>query len=125
MKGMQALDISNDLDSFIPGDLCPVQEIKDFFKVECTIFSGDTRVMTTLGEDLIGTQLDNRAIVDQVLNKGVRFEGQNVIAGKPYFTIYTPLEDEQGNITGMLFTAKPVSILNSVVMNITQNMLNI
>ena len=99
------------------------EEIKTFFKVECTIFSGDTRVMTTLGDDLIGTQLDNRAIVDQVLNKGVRFEGQNVIAGKPYFTIYTPLQDDQGNITGMLFTAKPVSILNSVVMNITQSVI--
>ena len=99
------------------------EEIKNFFKVECTIFSGDTRVMTTLGDDLIGTQLDNRAIVDQVLNKGVRFEGQNTIAGIPYFTIYTPLEDEHGNITGMLFTAKPVSILNSVVMNITQSMI--
>ena len=99
------------------------EEIKTFFKVECTIFSGDTRVMTTLGDDLIGTQLDNRAIVDQVLNKGVRFEGQNTIAGKPYFTIYTPLEDEQGNITDMLFTAKPVSVLNSVVMNITQSVI--
>lgn len=101
------------------------EEIKNFFKVECTIFSGDTSVMTTLGDDLIGTQLDNRAIVDQVLNKGVRFEGQNVIAGKPYFTIYTPLEDEQGNITGMLFIAKPISILNSVVMNITQSMITV
>ena len=98
-------------------------EIKDYFKVECTIFSGDTRVMTTLGDDLIGTQLDNRAIVDQVLNKGIRYEGQNTIAGKPYFTIYTPLVDEQGNVTGMLFTAKPVSVLNSVVMNITQSVI--
>ena len=33
MEGMQALDISDDLDALIPGDLCPVQEIKDFFKI--------------------------------------------------------------------------------------------
>ncbi len=100
-----------------------VNEIKDYFKVECTIFTGDTRAMTTLGDDLIGTKLDNQAIVDQVLGKGVRYEGQNTIAGIPYFTIYTPLTDNYGNVTGMLFTAKPVSVLNSVVMNITQSMI--
>ncbi len=99
------------------------EEIKNNFKVECTIFSGDTCVMTTLGDDLIGTKLDNEAILEQVLSKGIRYEGQNVIAGKPYFTIYTPLEDSLGNITGMLFTAKPVSVLNSVIANITQSMI--
>ncbi len=100
-----------------------VDEIKECFKVECTIFNGDTRAMTTLGNNLIGTQLDNREIVNQVLNKGQRYVGQNTIVGIPYFTIYTPLADDQGVITGMLFTAKPVSVLNSVVIRITQSMI--
>ena len=102
-----------------------VEEIKNNFKVECTIFQGDARAMTTLGDKLIGTKLDNRNIVDQVLNKGNRYNGENVIDGMNFITIYTPLADSYGNITGMLFVAKPMTELDLTLSQIQRTILPI
>ena len=42
--------------------------VRDHHSVECTIFNGKKRAATTLGLHMVGTELDNEAIVNQVLN---------------------------------------------------------
>ncbi|MBR3731080.1 MAG: cache domain-containing protein [Spirochaetales bacterium] len=80
------------------------------YNVDCTIFRETTRVATTLtgigGKSLIGTKLDNQAIIRQVLNDGVQFVGTNMINGKKYSSIYSPLKSSDDSISGMIFVAK-------------------
>ncbi|MEE3315140.1 MAG: methyl-accepting chemotaxis protein, partial [Treponema sp.] len=90
-----------------------VTVMQNGYNVDCTIFSGDTRVATTL-KGMLNTKLDNKAIIDQVLHTGKRYDGRNVIKGVEYFTTYAPLVNDNGEVKGMLFIAKPLSIVNSI-----------
>ena len=84
------------------------------YGVECTVFNGNIRAATTLGEKLRGTQLDNKAITQQVLYDGVRYTGNNTINGIPYYTSYSPLVNSDGSVTGMLFVAKSMEVIKAV-----------
>ena len=91
-----------------------VSIVHDHHSVDCTIFNGKVRAATTLGTDLIGTELDNIEIVDAVLKRGEQYIGQNTIKGIDYFTIYDPIISDDGTISGMVFVAKTMSSINSV-----------
>lgn len=95
-----------------------VSSIKKTYKVECTIFERNTRAATTLGKNLVGTVLDNQAIVDYVLTNGNRYEGANIINGTSYMTVYAPILDGSGNISGMLFIAKTTETINKAIYKI-------
>ncbi len=82
--------------------------------VECTVFKGKIRAATTLGVNMIGTELTNEAIVKQVLYDGQQYVGNNIIAGKEYSTVYTPLLSSDGSITGMIFVAKSMQVVEQV-----------
>ena len=84
------------------------------YGVECTVFKGKTRMATTLGSDMVGTELDNATIVNQVLKDGKTYQGLNTINGKEYYSNYTPLKSEDGNVTGMVFIAKPMAVIEEV-----------
>ena len=83
------------------------------YDVECTIFMGDLRVKSTL-EGVEGTILDNRSIVDQVLNRGEIFRGENRIKGKDYFSVYFPLKNDEGTVEGMIFIAKSLEDIQAI-----------
>ena len=87
-------------------------EIKKSYKVECTVFSRDTRVATTLGAHVIGTQMDNQTIINTVMKNGSNYKGDATVDGKKYLSIYVPLKDGSGDVTGMLFAAKPRSVID-------------
>ena len=89
------------------------QEVKENFKVECTIFEGNIRVSTSLGANLVGTKLDNQTIVDLVLNRAQTYDGTNTINGIKYMSIYVPLKNNDGSVTGMLFVAKPITAITN------------
>ncbi len=82
--------------------------------VECTIFKGKYRVATTLGLDMVGTELSNEAIVQQVLNEGKQYIGDNRINNINYYTTYTPLVSSDGSVTGMIFVAKSIHMIEHV-----------
>ena len=82
--------------------------------VECTVFKGKNRVATTLGEKMIGTELTNDAIVQQVLNEGKQYVGDNTINNIGYYTTYTPLVSSDGSVTGMIFVAKSIQMIEHV-----------
>ena len=86
------------------------------YAVECTIFKGKTRVATTLGKELVGTDLANDTIVKLVLG-GEEYRGLNKIGGKEYYSNYSPITSGDGTITGMFFIAKPMDLIESVRKN--------
>ncbi len=89
--------------------------IKNGFDCECTIFQGDLRVKSSLkdqhGKSVEGTKLANADIVSDVLKKGNTYVGENTIAGNRCYTVYAPLKNDDGTITGMLFIAKSIEDL--------------
>ena len=91
-----------------------VEIVHDHHSVECTIFKGKTRVATTLGANMIGTELANEDIVRQVLNDGKQYVGGNVINGINYYTTYTPLVSSDGSVSGMVFIAKSMQMIEQV-----------
>ena len=92
-----------------------VESIKTNYKVECTMFEGKVRAATTLGANFVGTTLDNQNIVDMVLSRGERYNGFNSIGGKKFMSVYAPIRDSSGSISGMLFVAKSMQIVEHAV----------
>ena len=99
-----------------------VDSVKERLGVECTIFSGDTRVSTTVrkaeGGRAVGTRMDNPAVLKAVLEKGEPFISQNTIMGKNYDTVYWPLTLADGKRGGMLFIGKERKFVQQAVWNI-------
>ena len=91
-----------------------VSIVHDHHSVECTVFNQNIRAATTLGLHFIGTPLDNEKIVQQVLYEGEQYVGKNTIAGKAYMTVYTPLVCDDGSVSGMVFVAKSMKVIDSV-----------
>ena len=92
-----------------------VESIKTNYKVECTMFEGKVRAATTLGANFVGTTLDNQNIIDMVLSRGERYNGFNSIGGKKFMSVYAPIRDSSGSISGMLFVAKSMQIVEHAI----------
>lgn len=90
--------------------------MKKRFNVECTVFSDDERVSTTLkkdGKPLVGTRLDNPEIIDTVLRKGQKYLNRNTIGGKDYNTAYWPIRGADDKVNGMLFIGRDRTVLDT------------
>ena len=111
-KILGTLVIGYDLEAM--GDDGYVQIVHDHHSVECTVFKGKVRASTTLGAALVGTDLTNEAIVQQVLYEGTQYVGENTINNIDYFTTYTPLVCSDGTIAGMIFVAKSIAMIEQV-----------
>ena len=88
-----------------------VDHVKNLLGIECTIFSGDTRVATTIKKDdgsrATGTKMTNPQVIKDVLEAGQQFNAKNVILGQNYDTAYWPIKNESGQILGMFFIGVP------------------
>ena len=84
-----------------------VKKVKEMMHVECTIFTDDTRVTTTVmnkeGKPAVGTQLNNDAIYQTVIGRGQKMLARNMIVGAEYDTVYWPWKDMSGKNAGILF----------------------
>ena len=96
---------------FTDGDF--VSLMKTAYDTECTIFQGDTRIDSSL-EGVVGTTLANKTILDLVLNQGGTYKGENKIKGKDYYSVYAPLANDDGKVTGMLFIAKSLEQIEAI-----------
>ena len=96
------------------GEDAYITVVNENYGVECTVYKGDMRVATTLGDELLYTKLDNQEIIEEVLKKGRYYEGLDTINGVEYYSDYTPLISENGEITGMAFVAKSMAVLEKV-----------
>ncbi|MCR4823324.1 MAG: methyl-accepting chemotaxis protein [Treponema sp.] len=90
-----------------------VSLMSDAYAVECTIFSGDLRIDSSL-EGVVGTTLANQEILELVLHKGQIYTGENQIKGKNYFSVYSPLKNDDGSVSGMLFIAKSLEEIEAI-----------
>ena len=111
-KQLGALVIGYDLESMDEDGYVTI--VHDHHSVECTVFNGKVRAATTLGAALIGTELTNDAIVQQVLYGGEQYVGENTINNIDYYTTYTPLVCSDGEVTGMVFVAKSIQMIEQV-----------
>ena len=91
-----------------------VSIVHENFDVESTVFKGKTRASTTLGLHLVGTDLDNEEIVNKVLISGEQYVGKNTIEKVQYYTVYDPLINQDGTISGMIFVAKSMKVVDAV-----------
>lgn len=88
-----------------------VDQAKNVYKVDATIFLGDVRESTTISRDgkrQIGTKLDP-AIAEIVLKQGKRYNGSANILGVPYLTSYEPIVGADGKNVGILFAGKALT----------------
>ncbi len=92
--------------------------VQQSYNVESTVFSGDTRIATTItdssGKSLKGTKLSNTAIIEAVLKKGETYKGENRIQGEDYLSMYFPITSKDGSITGMMFIAESIATINAI-----------
>jgi len=82
-----------------------VDELKEYFGSDFTVFFGDTRVATTItrdGERITGTQLDPK-IAKIVLEGKKEYFGNADILGENYSTFYMPLINSQNEVFAILF----------------------
>ena len=84
------------------------------YGVDCTVFDGDVRKATTLGRNMVGTKISNRTVVDTVLKNGQEFKDETLIEGKPYYASYAPLKNSDGSVSGMVFVAKPMAVIEKI-----------
>ena len=79
-----------------------------------TLFSGDTRIMTTLkdkdGKRAIGTKLQDEGVLDRVLKKGEIILRQLNLFGDPSTAMYWPVQDLNGKIIGMWCLSESLEI---------------
>ena len=101
----------------ISGDFAVVDELKDLSGSMITIFMGNTRVTTTVvdaGKRAVGTKV-SPAVEEAVLKRNETFTGQAPILGKPYQTVYSPIQDASGQTIGIWFVGTSEESITSTV----------
>ena len=93
-----------------------VDYIKEISGVDCTMFYGDTRYLTTItdesGNRVLLTQCTD-TVKEIVLNQGNTYFARNVnIGGQDYYGYYIPIE-QKDSVVGMMFTGKPSAELTA------------
>lgn len=94
-----------------------IDKLKELSGMEITVFKGNKRAMTTIqenGQRIIGTELQNQDIADQVLKHGKTVFERNNIRGVHYQSAYWPMRTADGNIAGMWFVGSPITHLTEL-----------
>lgn len=117
--------------NFMKGDynitehMATIDEYTDGLVTDVTLFFGDTRMATSLldtsGNRIIGTQAVAQ-VIETVLNKGQEFTSYDTtINNQNYYCYYTPLENPDGSIIGMVFAGQPSEEIDSFIKEKTTN----
>lgn len=117
--------------NFMKGDynitehMATIDEYTDGLVTDVTLFFGDTRMATSLldtsGNRIIGTQAVAQ-VIETVLNKGQEFTSYDTtINNQNYYCYYTPLENPDGSIIGMVFAGQPSEEIDSFIKENTTN----
>ncbi len=92
-----------------------VDKRKQLSNMECTVFIGDERLMTTLRSDgsrAVGTKA-SADVAEMVLTWQRAYHGQVKLFGVDYLTSYKPLINAKGESLGMLFLGMPLTELQA------------
>ena len=99
-----------------------VDEVNKTLSCDITIFNGIERVGTTIKEKekrITGTKLYDNEIEENVLGKGNSVSKLITISGIDYYSMYSPLIDENNNIIGMCFVGVPAHVIQSLISDLT------
>ncbi len=95
---------------------------KEIYNTELTIFLGDVRLNTTIiqnGERLVGSKLDSK-IAEKVLVQKENHTGHAQILGMPFITAYMPLINAEEEAIGVVFagqdTKSAMEVSNRIVL---------
>lgn len=91
-----------------------IEQISDSYGVECAVFENDRYASTTFEGQHLGIALGNEKITSHVLTGNEIYFGNDEIDGNEYLSVYLPLHDESGKVTGMVLAAKDREILKSM-----------
>lgn len=99
-----------------------LHRIKDESEIDTTIFWEDTRILTTVedaaGISAVGTKAD-KEVADSVLSEGRSvFPDELSIGGIPYIGYYTPIENSDHEIVGMMFAGKQKSLVYDRILQV-------
>lgn len=106
-------------DKLFDGDTAFVDFVKQKTGDEITIFSGDTRISTTIvsaGNRAVNTKA-SQEIIDKVLKSGQDFIGETKILNVPHKVIYKVIKDSSGQNIGMFFIGVNKSTINKAIFN--------
>jgi len=103
----------------LEGDFTFVDTLRDNLGVVATIFTarGDDYVRTVTsivdadGNRIVGTTLGKESAAYAPIVAGEAYRGTALILGIPYFTIYSPITDRAGRVSGILFIG--ISVANA------------
>ncbi|MBA2862984.1 methyl-accepting chemotaxis protein [Methanococcus maripaludis] len=93
-----------------------VDSLKERTENEATIFLKNVRISTTVqtdGHDAIGTKCSDE-VYNTILNHQ-EYVGTATVLGSEYITKYSPIEDIDGNVIGMVFTGIPEAPFVAVI----------
>ncbi|MCI8357834.1 MAG: hypothetical protein HFI51_06790 [Lachnospiraceae bacterium] len=94
--------------------------------VSVTLFYGDTRGATSLidketGKRIVGTKASD-AVISAVLQKGEVYQTDSIVVnGENYYAYYKPVEDDSGNIVGMVFAGRPSKDVDAIIIKETSS----
>lgn len=94
-----------------------VDNIKDLYQTDVTVFNGNIRVNTTIIKEdkrQVGTPLAEK-IADIVINQGSDYNGEANILGTEYVCAYLPLKNSDNDIIGVLFAGEPLTEAKAIV----------
>lgn len=87
------------------------------YGIECTVFRYDRRIASSL-EDVVGTKVNNPVVEETVLKNGHTFVGSVRIKGTDYYSVYSPVFNDDKSIAGMIFVAKEHTVIKVVTRGI-------
>ncbi|MCH5276062.1 MAG: cache domain-containing protein [Lachnospiraceae bacterium] len=124
-EGDYQLDRYNNLckgDFNISKNVAIADNIKEATNIDITVFYGDVRFMTSIvsesGNRMVGTKA-GETVVDIVLKKGGEYFSNNVdIYGQKYFGYYIPIQNNDGEIVGMIFAGMPQADARAQILSI-------
>lgn len=99
-----------------------VDKIRDMYGVEATVFTSDERVSTTFlkdGKRELGTKLDNEEIKKVVFEDKKPFYGINEIRDNKFYTSYSPLVNNKGEVLGIMFIGEKIDIIVHIISQVS------
>jgi len=96
-----------------------VDELKDLYGTEVTVFIGDTRNNTTIiadGKRAVGTKMSD-AVKAIVIDQKKNYHAEALILGNRYLAYYHPLLDSKGEAFATVFLGIPMEDIIRIVNN--------
>ena len=99
-----------------------VDELKELYGADFTIFFGDTRIHTTImqdGERIVGTQMSD-TVADVVIRQKRDYQAEADVLGRRYKAYYHPLMDSNNDAFASIFLGLDMEDMMMIVSNYTK-----